>query len=276
MENDPDVVDYLFEMQKSGTGLNKLVRREEIPEKIKSIVCGIRIRFLDYIRRVPQGLLGLIGAPGIGKTEMISIIAAVRVIAWSKISCAAPSNAAVNAFYSRLITILGNLDYEQDFIVMRPYSTHIEIDITQRFLLAQHGQTQWDQDPFYNRHDKVHTLENVQWNKSGSITSTILQLQGRIRTSNNALKHLRMKPSVAELIAVIEDKIQTILFGTNSQHGSSQYNDVPQDIRPYSEKSLASLLHLLARQILWKTAAVFTTIHVALDKIIKPYTKSAN
>lgn len=67
------------------------------------------IRFLDYIRRVPRGLLGLIGAPETGKTEMISIITAARVIAWSKISFAAPSNAAVNAFILDLSPSSANL-----------------------------------------------------------------------------------------------------------------------------------------------------------------------
>lgn len=264
------------------------------------MVPSVRKRFGDFSRRFPNDILFVAGAPGTGKTTFLSQLVASRACAYKSISCFAPTNAAVTVFFDRYTSVMRQLEVEDDFLAIRAFPTHLEVDVVKHFLENHHGQDEWDRHACYNKQHTIGPLATTEWRKEGSMASVVLQLLGKIKSPNAAVNRLRKSPLIATLLKRIS---QGASGGNNADDEAAAVSpanepDVPRngvvasgpttrdvslqdcpveqcDESTFRGKSQSALIRLLIRQILWRTSALFTTTHVAADQALKPFTETA-
>lgn len=259
-------------------GLDRLER-----QRFLSIMLpDISPRFANHFRRVVGRILLVADAPGTGKTTFVAQLVAARVTARKSVSCFAPTNAAATVFFERFMRVLKQLDCHNHHLVIRGFATLLEVHLIVHFLRNGHGQREWDNDPYYSDQHSTGPLVNAEWRKKGSMTSVVLELFGLIRCDNQVLVRMRASPPISHLI-------QTIFAGISKSepdhhHGGPVCWGPPSGVLATpnidtawipSCQSTRSAVRQLIRQILWRTSAVFSTTHVTADKVIKPFTKTA-
>lgn len=313
LEKDKEVLDYPFVRKWRPNCSWSLERHTSGSSRMREVLCGRRLsepqktfdfwhgldtkerktflslmlpdissRFANYSRRVYGGVLLVAGAPGTGKTTFIAQLVAGRVSARKTVSCFAPTNAAATVFFTRFMSIIKQIDCHDHFLAIRAFGTHIEVHVIMNFIQNGHGQHEWDNHPFYNEQHSSGPLANAEWRKEGSMAAVILGLIGLIQCDNQVLLRMRASPNISELVQVIFDG--TNASGPGQEDGGSACRGPPGGVftapnsgTPWipSNQSPRSAARQLIRQILWRASAVFTTTHVAADKIIKPFTKTA-
>lgn len=106
-----------------------------------------RDRLEDFTSRIPLGVLAIIGPPGTGKTDVLAMLTAASIQSGAIIGASAPSNSAVTVLLNRVSSWMHRMECINDFLVVRAYASHVEVDITKYFLKSGHQQSDWDSDP---------------------------------------------------------------------------------------------------------------------------------
>lgn len=275
------------------------------------IPADIRPQIVQFLARVPCGLLVIIGPPGTGKTFTMAWIAVFRSVAGKKVSCHAPTNAAASVFFNRYVSILTNNNWHDDYLALRHYGAHLEVAVVVKFLLAGHSDEQWNTLPQYQFHGTSEDADIGSWSPKGSAAAAVLFVMGKINNvqcGSRVLRNMRRGAVVAKILDLIEITVADYNNEDPDSGGAPQVNIQPDDFQndlgndeddpPMDEvqsrgahthqsreefmmttlnaRSLGGLIRELILQILWRASAVFSTTHVGAGQLVKKFTKVAN
>ena len=196
----------------------------------------------SFLRRVPMGVLLLLGPAGTGKSFAIAAVIIFKIAAGRKVSVIAPSNVAAIAIADKVKT----LD-QHNRLLLRPWSACEEEAAIMRYVHGSKAE-EWKHivSSPWRGHDRF--IPEL------SVAEAVLKMCGVLKTTNGKLISLREHNSeLAEILSTQPD------LRTDSMN---------REFRRLARRACKAVMSI--------TDASFSTSAPALSDLVKKFTKSAH
>jgi hypothetical protein len=150
-----------------------------------------REKLLKFGRAIPCGLLPVIGAPGVGKTSALCVLAELQLAAGKTVLATASQNPAVENFMQRLKRELGP-NADTDYLIIRLWSLGME----KLFCIRATSKTFLETIKEHSPSSRSAHL----YNGEESLAGKVLMLCGLLPTQNKKLLAMRNSGAYNELI----------------------------------------------------------------------------
>jgi AAA domain len=200
-----------------------------------------RAQVNDFCRRVPCGVLPVLGAAGVGKTTFVAKLVVMQMAAGRPVEVFTASNVAATNIAKRIAACMCHPD---EYVVVRPWSPHLEEDAVLRYA-AHYALIDWQiqrSNPLRGHSNWVPELSTAQW---------VINLLQAIPTTNAKL--LQMRAQHQYFIKVI------------NQHPA---NRMPED-----QERLRSYVRCLCKAVILNADAICGTTTSAMGDWVKHFLK---